>query len=691
MDPRLLRLVLQAALIAGGLLIGYGIATPARRAADARAAGARELARESERLREDADNARFSAIRERDAATDAREAADAARKTAEEERDAAVTAAREADAAREEAEATLEAAEASWEKAEARYAGRVEEETRHGRATKDALASEQERRREVTAHLEKARSEQKRLEASLVAMDADLEEARGEASMLRTRAKIVEVQLDDAEDAAKTAKAEASKWRENARVAHDVARDATNAAKAATMAAQDDARAAKARAEAAEARAKTANTRAKAAEGKLAEMSDRLIDGAMLSAVAHGRWSHAAVLAAAALEKGESPERRATLDQALRRGWTRRAVGGVDGASALAWSPDGAMLAVGDRSNRTRLVGASTGAVGGTLTPSAGERVGRVGWSPDGKTIRVASASAAGVTRSAFDPADGSTRVDAKEVGAGEVLALTFAPKRDAFLVLTERRLVVVSRDGTAGLDADGTEIAGAAWSPDGERIAMLGSRGRLTLLDRGLEATSWRVKTGAGASHVAWSPAGDVIATAGESGVALWKATDLSPIATLDAHDGEATAIAWRPDGAELAVASSDGRIRIFAAGGAHRGTLEGLIPAGAVTGLAWSPDGSRLGSGSADGAVRVWDATTRSLAGALVGHGDAVAEVTWASDGRIASRSERGEVCIWTPPSPETASAWARLDPAQLRARTSERFGLTVNDELRPVPAER
>lgn len=106
----------------------------------------------------------------------------------------------------------------------------------------------------------------------------------------------------------------------------------------------------------------------------------------------------------------------------------------------------------------------------------------------------------------------------------------------------------------------------------------------------------------------VALSADGATLAAAVDWGVKLFDLAKKRERAALKGHKGAVAAVAFSPDGRTLATGSWDGTVRLWdAATGAEAGGY--AWPVGKVYSLAYAPDGGRLAAGGDTGAVVVWD----------------------------------------------------------------------------------
>ena len=245
---------------------------------------------------------------------------------------------------------------------------------------------------------------------------------------------------------------------------------------------------------------------------------------------------------------------------------------GNGGAHAVAFSPDGRLLASAGGDKTVRVWRAATGAPVHKLTGHK-SGVSGVAFSPDGCLLASAG--------------------DDKTVRVWE--AATGAPLR----TLT----------GHAGW------VLGVAFSGDGRLLASAAEDGTVRVWEA---ATGAPLRTLTGHADqvygVVFSPDGSTLASAGnDHTVRVWEDATGSAVRvrTLTGHTGWVSAVAFSPDGRQVASGGSDGTVRVWeAATGAPLRTLTGH--AGWVLGVAFNRDGSLIASAG------------RDKTGAAVGGGD-------------------------------------------------------------------
>ncbi|MET9966751.1 helix-turn-helix domain-containing protein [Streptomyces sp. NPDC006356] len=352
-------------------------------------------------------------------------------------------------------------------------------------------------------------------------------------------------------------------------------------------------------------------------------------------------------------------------------GMVRRTIkDGPGGRGQVVFAPDGRTLAVVGPQDTVRLWDTASGAARATVTAGhQGRGVMAVALGPDGRTLVTSSsldpavrvhrltadrpqttlrgAAGTSVTDVAFSP-DGHTvaavghgppgraSVELWEAGTGgreAALAL------DTDLNPQGRGLPVsVSRPGDVGFTPDGRALAARSVGKGVIEVRDVAT-GRLRL------SRAWGA-----VDEVAFSPDGTRLAVVGSEGwVRIWHLAT-GAVHTVRARDGEPVrTVAFAPDGRTLAVVSIGAGDEPVALLDAATGRTQRTLRPGAqgTLSLAFNPDGTTLATASGR-SVKTWDAQTGELRGSFSA-GTEVASAALSSDGRTLATAGAGGVRLW------------------------------------------
>jgi len=294
---------------------------------------------------------------------------------------------------------------------------------------------------------------------------------------------------------------------------------------------------------------------------------------------------------------------------------------GTGPVSAVAFSPDGKLLASTDIDGTVRLWNVTAHQqVSGPFAGRAGP-VSAVAFSPDGRVL--ASADAGGTVR-LWDITDPAHPTVISRLSAGHpraVDAVAFSPDG--------RLLASADIDGTVQLwdvthptdimpigglpAAEGGRVNAVAFSPDGKTLAIAGADGTVRLWNVAAPAdVTVKGRLSAGGTGpvnaVAFSHDGKTLASADAHGtVRLWNVTTGRQFGNpLTGHAGSVNAVAFSHDGKTLATVSVNGIVQLWyvPTGGQIGQPLNDRT--GSVTAVTFSPDGRTLaGSGAT---LRLW-----------------------------------------------------------------------------------
>jgi WD40 repeat protein/uncharacterized caspase-like protein len=293
----------------------------------------------------------------------------------------------------------------------------------------------------------------------------------------------------------------------------------------------------------------------------------------------------------------------------------RTLAGHAESVSAVAFSPDGKLLASGSGDGAVKLWDILTGALLDTLTEHR-DRVSSLAFSPDGRTLASGSWD---TTVKLWDSATGDLLQTL--VGHGYYIdSLAFSP--DGKTLASSSSNVARLWDAATGellrtLRSEPTHKGAMYSTPPSLFIAFLPDSFTLISGDTDSALRVWDVATGVLEASILEdvediyaldvSPDGRTVASGGHGGLKIWDTSTWTAVRTLSGHAGWVESVAFSPDGRTLASGSTDKAVKLWnVADGKLLSTLSGGTP------VAFSPDGRLLASGSSDyrdTTIKLWD----------------------------------------------------------------------------------
>jgi eukaryotic-like serine/threonine-protein kinase len=282
-----------------------------------------------------------------------------------------------------------------------------------------------------------------------------------------------------------------------------------------------------------------------------------------------------------------------------------------EGASGLAWSPDGSMLAATMRDGRLVLF--------------------RVSADGQLQLIRSLAGHLGSALSIAWHPAQ-----------------LIASSGRDQYV-----RLWSASDGSEQGAWLlRGHTLLALAWEPGGSSLACGGWDGRIQLWKPGERQPHLSYQDHHQAIHaVAWEPrsARRLASVSADGTMAVRRMNDGVLLFRTAPAQQILYSVNWSPDGQLIAYAQADGQVKLFhSADGSH--ALSIRPHQHAIYAISWNPNGHLIASGSANGTIGLWQTTDHERQITLEGHSNAVHTLTWSPDGRfLASASDDRTVRLW------------------------------------------
>lgn len=310
---------------------------------------------------------------------------------------------------------------------------------------------------------------------------------------------------------------------------------------------------------------------------------------------------------------------------------------------AIAWSPAGDRVAV------PRVVlDTDTWSVAAELTLEPYHASDALAFSPDGALLAGGSRPSGGggdgcVCLMVWDPATGEVVFEhdappaTEDRGRGYIVDIAWHP--DA------TQVVATTRAGTAIFDLASRGIAlrlppahAAAWSPDGERLALA------------LVGSTWPPEFAVDSGSVAV-----VDAAIGEV------------LAQEAVHEGDALAVSWQPDGTRVVSGGSDATVAVLAPDSLAE--LDRFDVDGPVSVLRFGPVGTRLAVGTRGGSVHlVTELAAASSTRVPIGRGEVSALAVSPDERLVATAGNDTNVRVWRVDdgalSTELQVSWAPRD---------------------------
>ncbi len=333
--------------------------------------------------------------------------------------------------------------------------------------------------------------------------------------------------------------------------------------------------------------------------------------------------------------------------QLLRQTW----LGHSDAIWALAFSPDGRILASGSSDGMHKLWDVASGNLLWWVRHTS--YVNRLAFSPDGRILVTAGNDA---TIRLWDV---TNRVLLETIlYTKSPPVISWSPVGEFFATGDSEGQIqlwqVAENKSTRHIQTiKGHQdyIDGMAFAPDGHAFATSSWDGMVKV---------WEIPTGRllhslsghtqWVARVAWSADGRIIASSsGDQTILLWDVETENYRAVLHGHTSGVYDLAFTPDNLHLLSGSRDGTLRVW---DVSTEQCERIIQgyAASIYDVDWSPDGSQLVSGGLDKVLTIWDVAHNMPIQVLQKHVGIISGVGWSPNGRwLASSETEHAIRLW------------------------------------------
>lgn len=321
-----------------------------------------------------------------------------------------------------------------------------------------------------------------------------------------------------------------------------------------------------------------------------------------------------------------------------------------DRIRAVAFSPDGTLLAAGDARGDILLWQVADFRHVATWGGHTGV-VSTIAFSPDGCLLATGSPD----TRIRLWDIQSGSCLKVLENHVGQVNAVAFSTNGQLLVSGSSDAIVRVWQVNTGNclhrLQGHSAPVTSVAVSPDGQQLASGSFDKTLIVWDIQTGQLVTTLSTGCRVHSIAFSPNNEILASGDdEHNVKLWDIRIGQRLKILEGHDSWVRKITFSPDGDRLVSGSEDKTVKIWDIGtGQCLKTLRGHTDE--VFAVAISPDGKLIASGSGTQEIKLWLMQAGQCLKTLVGHQNWVSSVVISPDDQIVVAGYAdGKVRLWS-----------------------------------------
>ncbi|MBD1833320.1 PD40 domain-containing protein [Cyanobacteria bacterium FACHB-472] len=191
--------------------------------------------------------------------------------------------------------------------------------------------------------------------------------------------------------------------------------------------------------------------------------------------------------------------------------------------------------------------------------------------------------------------------------------------------------------------------VTSLSFSSDGKIIASISEGEDKTVITlwnlKGENVRSWDQSDPV--SSISFSPNSPMLALGGQDGtLKLWNFKN-NELKDLGKHQQRVTSVSFSPDGQMIASASEDSTVKLWNLDGKDPQTLRGHN--GWVTSVNFSSDGQMIASASEDKTVKLWSRDGKELA-TLKGRSYPISGVSFSQDSKMIAAASDNTVILWS-----------------------------------------